>query len=203
MHRATPAVTALALLVALGVQSGDCKPFEAKPCFRNEFEAGAIAAQFLANFQRAIQATECDSDAIFQVYKDNFASDLTFTVLGEDLPDPPLGPGPISSIDDVNAAFIQTGIVSGICSTTYISWAMVDVTICEPGQSFLWRGNEVFSPPDENPAAPPPGREYSFVLAKGSCRPTLTAINTRGAFDLGPYGGSGGDGGGPPPVCPE
>lgn len=77
----------------------------------------------------------------------------------QDLPDPPLGPGPITSVDDINAIFVQTGIVKGICETTYISWATVEVVICEPGKSFLWKGNEVFSPPDPNPNAPRPGRE--------------------------------------------
>ena len=77
----------------------------------------------------------------------------------QELPAPPNGPGPIQSVDDINAAFVETGIVGGFCREKYITWAAFESVVEEPGRSFLWKGNEVFVPADENPAAPPPGRE--------------------------------------------
>lgn len=84
MHGASPCCAAVVVLSTLGLQAVQAgKPFDAKPCFRNEFEAGAIASQFLANFQRDVQRSRCENDKIFEVYKDNFAEDVTFKAFGE------------------------------------------------------------------------------------------------------------------------
>lgn len=65
----------------------------------------------------------------------------------------------VTGLDGLKEAFIDTGVIPGLCETTILSWSAAKVTVREPGRSFLWEGNENFTPADPNPNAPPRGRQ--------------------------------------------
>ena len=73
----------LAILAALGCHGVQAGRRPRGVCFRNEREAASIASLHLANLQRDIQRTECDSEKIFEVYKNYVSDNVTFTANGQ------------------------------------------------------------------------------------------------------------------------
>ena len=74
----------MALILALSCQTVHAgKRSTSRQCFRNEFEASSIGSLLVASFWRDIQASGCDNDKIFKVYKRYFTRDVTVMSNGQ------------------------------------------------------------------------------------------------------------------------